>query len=79
MRLLSASPIAALPKRGYHGTYHKIGKKHLARYMAEFSVRHNLRPLDIITQMEELTKRLNEKWFPLKILTAQTTNPLVIG
>ena len=33
----------ALLKRGYIGTYHKMSKKHLGRYVAEFTGRHNLR------------------------------------
>ena len=36
----------ALLKRGYHGTYHKMSRKHLPRYVAEFEGRHNQRPLD---------------------------------
>ena len=60
----------ALLKRGYHGTYHKMSKKHLARYVAEFSGRHNLRPLDTISQMELLAKGFNGKQLPWKTLTA---------
>ena len=59
----------ALLKRGYHGTYHKMSKKHLARYVAEFSGRHNLRPLDTISQMELLAKGFNGKRLSWKTLT----------
>ena len=38
-------------KRGFHGTYHKIRRMHLNRYIAEFMARHNIRPLDTIKQM----------------------------
>ena len=38
-------------KRGYHGTYHKMSKKHLHRYVAEFAGRHNVRSLDTLDQM----------------------------
>ena len=31
----------ALLKRGYIGTYHKMGVKHLNRYAKEFADRHN--------------------------------------
>ena len=33
----------AMMKRGYHGTYHKMSRKHLGRYVDEFSGRHNIR------------------------------------
>ncbi|MDE0305114.1 MAG: IS1595 family transposase [Albidovulum sp.] len=56
----------ALMKRGYRGTYHKMSKKHLDRYVKEFAGRHNLRDLDTESQMEELVanmvgKRLTHK------------------
>ena len=41
----------AMLKRGYYGTYHWMSRKHLQRYVNEFSGRHNLRPLDTIEQM----------------------------
>ena len=41
----------ALLKRGYHGTYHKMGRKHLQRYVNEFSGRHNIRSKDTVDQM----------------------------
>ncbi len=33
----------ALLKRGYMGTYHQMSKKHLHRYIHEFSSRHNMK------------------------------------
>ncbi len=33
-----------MQKRGYVGTFHKFGEKHLDRYVAEFADRHNIRP-----------------------------------
>lgn len=39
-------------KRAHKGTYHKISKKHLNRYVNEFVVRHNIREEDTINQME---------------------------
>ena len=48
----------ALLKRGYYGTYHKMSVKHLARYVNEFSGRHNIRSEDTITQMNIIAKRM---------------------
>ena len=44
----------AMLKRGYYGVYHKMSKKHLHRYVNEFSGRHNIRSLDTIDQMRFL-------------------------
>ena len=41
----------AMLKRGYHGTYHRMSRKHLQRYVNEFAGRHNVRELDTIHQM----------------------------
>lgn len=38
-------------KRGYHGVYHHMSKKHLQRYINEFAGRHNIRDMDTIDQM----------------------------
>ena len=39
-------------KRGYHGTFHQISKKHLNRYIGEFATRHNMRKEDTVKMME---------------------------
>lgn len=39
-------------KRAHKGTYHKISKKHLNRYVKEFVVRHNIQELDTVHPME---------------------------
>ena len=41
----------ALLERAHKGTYHKISKKHLNRYVNEFVVRHNIREEDTLVQM----------------------------
>ncbi|MCY3803184.1 MAG: IS1595 family transposase [Gammaproteobacteria bacterium] len=51
----------ALLKRGYHGTYHHISKKHLNRYVQEFAGRFNIRELDTIRQMAFVAKRMEGK------------------
>ena len=44
----------ALLKRGIDGTYHQMSRKHLGRYVGEFSGRHNARPMDTTDQMERM-------------------------
>lgn len=39
-------------KMAHKGTYHKFSKKHLHRYVNEFVVRHNVREMGTIGQME---------------------------
>ena len=56
----------AVLKRAYKGTYHRISKKHLDRYIGEFAGRHNIRELDTIHQMTAIVagfigKRLMNK------------------
>ena len=41
-------------KRGFHGTFHKMGFQHLHRYVDEFTGRHNIRKKDTIGQMENI-------------------------
>ena len=41
-------------KRAHRGTFYKISKKHLHRYIFEFAGRHNIRELDTIDQMKSL-------------------------
>ena len=57
-------------KRGYQGTYHKMSRKHLARYVLEFAGRHNIRDLDTIAQMTMLARGMVGKSLPWQELTA---------
>lgn len=41
----------AMLKCGYQGTYHKMSRKHLHRYVNKFAGRHNIRDFDTIAQM----------------------------
>ena len=59
----------AILKRGYHGTYHHWSKKHLHRYVTEFSGRHNNRPLDTIDHIQKLVKGMDGKRLSFRELT----------
>ena len=48
-------------KRGIMGVYHKISKKHLWRYVAEFVARQNMRVRDTIDQMKLIAQRFEGK------------------
>ena len=60
----------AMLKRGYHGTYHNMSRKHLGRYVAEFAGRHNLRPLDTKDQMRHIVSDLDGERLRYKDLVA---------
>ena len=51
----------SLMKRGYHGTYHHLSRKHLHRYVAEFSGRHNDRNKGTLDQMARMVHSLEGK------------------
>lgn len=46
----------AVLRRGYHGAYHWWSRKHLYRYVNEFTGRQNNRHLPVLEQMAELVK-----------------------
>ena len=52
----------AILKRGYHGTYHYMSRKHLGRYVTEFAGRHNMRGADTVDQMSRMASRMVGKW-----------------
>ena len=51
----------ALFKRGLDGIYHHVSVKHLDSYNAEFSGRHNARPLDTADQMTAMAQGADGK------------------
>ena len=57
-------------KRGYIGTYHHMSRKHLGRYVAEFSGRHNLRDADTTDQLSAMARGLVGKRLTYAELTA---------
>lgn len=58
-------------KRGYQGVYHRMSPKHLPRYVAEFSGRHNSRPLDTIDQIATLIRGMRGKRLRYQDLIAE--------
>jgi len=44
----------AILKRAHKGTYHKFSRKHLNRYILEFTGRHNIRRMNTMDQMTEI-------------------------
>ena len=57
-------------KRGIMGVYHKISRKHLWQYVAEFVARQNMRVKDTIDQMKLIVRRFEGKRLRYCDLTA---------
>ena len=51
----------SLLKRGYYGTYHRMSRKHLPRFLNEFAGRQNDRQIDTMEQMQEMAKGMEGK------------------
>ena len=60
----------ALLKRGYHGTCHSMSKKHLHRYVNEFTGRYNSRGPSLLERMAELASGLVGEGLSYKELVA---------
>lgn len=67
----SAESFWALFKRGYHGTYHTMSRKHLQSYVDEFAFRYNLRGAAFDTVFGNMVERASaHATLPYKTLTA---------
>ena len=61
----------ALFKRGYHGVYHFMSRKHLQRYVDEYTFRFNRRAGEMQSVFADVVLRVaDSKKLPYKVLTA---------
>ena len=51
--------------------FRRMSRKHLHRYLAEFSGRHNIRPMDTLDQIIAISDGMNGKRLRYKDLVAQ--------
>lgn len=64
----------ALFKRGYHGVYHQMSRKHMQRYVDEFTFRWNARPGGLKQVFANVVERVSESsTLPYKRLIGKTT------
>ena len=57
-------------KRAHKGTFHKMSRKHLQRYVNEFAGRHNIRELGTLSQMAFVGRKMMGRQLKYKDLTA---------
>lgn len=60
-------------ERARDGTFHKMGPKHLNRYVQEFAAKHKIRDEDTICQMRSVLRRMG---FPTSGLSSVTVFPV---
>ena len=60
----------AMLKRAHKGTYHKMSKKHLGRYVQEFAGRNNIREQDTANQLQRVASGMVGKRLKYSELTA---------
>ena len=70
----TAESYFALLKRGIHGTFHHISKKHMPKYCDEFSFRWDNRDSNDGERTEEAVKGAEGKSLPLKDFIGNRTN-----
>jgi hypothetical protein len=59
-------------KRGYHGVYHQMSKKHLQRYVNEFTFRFNRKTETMKSVFSDVVQRVaNSPQLPYKTLTQE--------
>lgn len=66
----SLESVWSLLKRGYIGTFHRMSREHVGRYLNEFTARHNIRELDTIDQMTAIVQRMEGQRLRWRDLTA---------
>lgn len=64
-------------KRAFHGTYHRISKKHLNRYVGRLADIHHIRSLDTKDKMVVIVTGMVGKQCKFADLTAKTDNSAV--
>jgi transposase-like protein len=63
----------AIFKRGFHGVYHQMSRKHLQRYVDEYAYRWNIRPAGLAGVFADLVERVAESsQLPYNRLTGKT-------
>lgn len=57
-------------KRGFYGVLHRVSKRHIYRYLAEFAAYWNIFKMDDDKRLDELLESTTGLWPVYKRLTA---------